>query len=140
MTEVSLTLYTFMQVNGDNSKLKRNKTAFKVQVLAPTDKTSPSPSPPPTAHSSGLQVPSDASSTRSPFTNTFRSRYLTMISPRSSNYERLEGGMGPSRMSSHFRWFGWKKFGIVAFGIVALIYLFGPRQHRWSSQEKHTSK
>jgi guanosine-diphosphatase len=91
-----------MQVNGDKSKLKRNKTAFKVQVLAPTaDKT---PSPPPTAHSSGLQVPTDAS-TRSPFTSTFRSRYMTMISPRSSNYERLEGGMGPGRIS-HVRWFG----------------------------------
>ena len=134
-----------MQVNGDNSKLKRNKTAFKVQVLSPTDRrriSSSSPSPPPTAHSSGLQVPS--ASIQSPFTNnnnnntnTFRSRYLTMISPRSSNYERLEGGMGPSRMNSHFKWFGWKKFGIVAFGLIGLVYLFGPRQHRWSSQEQH---
>ena len=120
-----------MQVNGDKSKLKRNKTAFKVQVLAPTDKT---PSPPPTAHSSGLQAPTDAS-TRSPFTSIFRSRYLTMISPRSSNYERLEGGMGPSRIS-HVRWFGWKKFGIVACIVIGLIYLFGPRQKRWSSLEK----
>ena len=122
-----------MQVNGDKSKLKRNKTSFKVQVLAPTDKNSPSP--PPSAHSSGLQVPTDAS-TRSPFTNTFRSRYLTMISPRSSNYERLEGGMGPSRMS-HVRWYGWKKFGIAACVLIGLIYLFGPRQKRWNSLEKH---
>ena len=127
-----------MQVNGDkSSKLKRNKTAFKVQVLAPTDRFSSSPSPPPSAHSSGLQVPTDASTRRSPYTNTFRSRFTTMISPRSSNYERLEGGMGPSRIS-HFRWFGWKKFGIMAFVLIGLIYLFGPRQHRWSSQEKQS--
>ena len=125
-----------MQVNGDNSKLKRNKTAFKVQVLAPTERISPSPSPPPSAHSSGLQVPTDAS-TRSPFTHTLRSRYLTMISPRSSNYDRLEGGMGPSRMSQ-FRWLGWKKFGFVACVFIALIFLFGPRQHRWSSQVKQS--
>lgn len=129
-----------MQVNGDNSKLKRNKTAFKVNVLAPTDSStfSPSPSPPPFAHSSGLQVPNTDASTRSPFTannNTFRSRFTTMISPRSSNYDRLEGGMGPSRMSN-FRWFGWRKFGVVACVLIGLIYLFGPRQHRWSSQEK----
>ena len=125
-----------MQVNGDKSKLKRNKTsAFKVQVLSPTDtKFSPSPSPsespPPSAHSSGLQVPTDAAST----THNFRSRYLTMISPRSSNYDRLEGGMGPSRISQRF---GWKKFGIVACVLIGLIYLFGPRQHRWTSQENH---
>ena len=119
-------------MDGDKTRLKRNNTAFKVQVLAPTDNISPSPSP--SAHSSGLQVPTDAS-TRSPFTNTFRSRYMTMISPRSSNYERLEGGMGPSRISN-LRWFGWKKFGIVACVLIGLIYLFGPRQNRWSSQQK----
>ena len=123
-----------MPVNGDESRLKRNKAAVKVQVLSPTDKIKISPSPPPTAHSSGLQVPADAS-TRSPFTNTFRSRYMSMISPRSSNYERLEGGMGPSRISK-VRWFGWKKFGIVACVLIGLIYLFGPRQNRWSSLEK----
>ena len=123
-----------MPVNADESRLKRNKAAVKVQVLSPTDKIKISPSPPPTAHSSGLQVPADAS-TRSPFTNTFRSRYMSMISPRSSNYERLEGGMGPSRISK-VRWFGWKKFGIVACVLIGLIYLFGPRQNRWSSLEK----
>ena len=57
---------------------------------------------------------------------------MTMISPRSSNYERLEGGMGPSRIS-HVRWYGWKKFGVVACVLIGLIYLFGPRQKRWSS-------
>ena len=122
-------LYTFMKVNGNKAKLKRNNSAFKVQVLTPTDKNSPSP--PPSAHSSGLQLPS----TRSPFTNTFRSRYLSMMSPRSSNYERLEGGMGPSRLS-YVKWFGWKKFAIVACVLIGLIYLFGPRQRHWRSQEK----
>ena len=59
-----------------------------------------------------------------------------MISPRSSNYDRLEGGMGPSRIS-HLKWFGWKKFGLVACVLIGVIYLFGPRQKRWSAQEKH---
>ena len=127
---------SFMQVNGDKTKLKHNKTAFKVQVLSPTDRISPSPSPPPSAHSSGLQVPTNAAQTRSTHTNTLRSRYfLKMISPRSSNYERLEGGMGPSRISQ-FRWFGWRKFGIVACVLIVLVYLFGPRQKRWSPHEK----
>jgi guanosine-diphosphatase len=115
--DLRISFATFMQVNGDKSKLKRNTA----------------PSPPSSAHSSGLQVPTDAS-TRSPFTNTFRSRYMTMISPRSSNYERLEGGMGPSRVS--LVRFGWKKFGIVACVLIGLIYLFGPRQKRWTYQEK----
>lgn len=124
------TFYTYMPVNGDKSKVKHNKTVFKVQVPAPTDKNSPSP--PPSAHSSGLQVPG-ASTTRSPSTNTFRSRYMSMLSPRSSNYERLEGGMGPSRLSNTRR-FGWKKFVTVACVFIGLVYLFGPRQNRWSSQ------
>jgi guanosine-diphosphatase len=92
-----------------------------------TDKNSPS------AHSSGLQVPSE--STQSSSTSTLRSRYLSMISPRSSNYERLEGGMGPGRLSNwNVRRFGWKKFGIVACVFIGLVYLFGPRQNRWRSQ------
>ncbi|KAF8810998.1 hypothetical protein BYT27DRAFT_7090605 [Phlegmacium glaucopus] len=64
---------------------------------------------------------------------------MTMISPRSSNYERLEGGMGPSRLKS--RRFGWKKFAIVACVFIGLVYLFGPRERRglsWSSKEKQT--
>src|SRR5882757_1701922 len=108
-----------MQVKGD-------KTAPKTQVLAPTDKNSLSPSS--SAHSSGLQIPTDAS-TQTPITNTFRSRFMSTISPRSSNYERLEGGMGPSRLSNTRR-FGWKKFCIVASVLIGLVYLFGPRQKR----------
>ncbi|KAF5379893.1 hypothetical protein D9757_007195 [Collybiopsis confluens] len=49
------------------------------------------------------------------------------ISPRSSNYERLEGGMGPSRMGSNRR-IGWKKFAIAGVAIIGLVWFFGPRE------------
>lgn len=50
-----------------------------------------------------------------------------MFSPRSSNYERLEGGMGPSK-SGPGRKFAWKKFAIGAAVIIGLVYFFGPRR------------
>ena len=50
-----------------------------------------------------------------------------MFSPRSSNYERLEGGMGPSRNASGRR-FAWTKFAIGAVVIIGLVYFFGPRR------------
>ena len=50
-----------------------------------------------------------------------------MFSPRSSNYERLEGGMGPSRNSGGRR-FAWKKFAIGAVVLIGLVYFFGPRK------------
>ena len=50
-----------------------------------------------------------------------------MFSPRSSNYERLEGGMGPSR-SAPGRRFAWKKFALGAAVIIGLVYFFGPRR------------
>ena len=58
-------------------------------------------------------------------------RYLydVMFSPRSSNYERLEGGMGPSRNNQSRRfWIGWKRFAIGAVVIVGLVWVFGPRK------------
>ena len=114
-------------MRGDESKLK---TALQVQVPVSSDKNLPSPSP--YAHSTGLQIPTHPS-TQSPSTNTFRSRYISMISRRSNSYERLEGGMGSSRLSNAKR-FGWSKFGVVACVLIGLVYLFGPRQQRWSSQ------
>ena len=51
-----------------------------------------------------------------------------MISPRSSNYERLESGHGPSRTGSNMRRFGWKKFAIGAVVIIGLVWVFGPRK------------
>ena len=50
-----------------------------------------------------------------------------LLTPRSSNYERLEGGLGPSRMST--RRFGWKKFAIGAVVLIGLVYIVGPRKH-----------
>lgn len=51
-----------------------------------------------------------------------------MFSPRSSNYERLEGGHGPSRMGTGMRrLFGWKKFVIGAVVLITLVWMFGPR-------------
>ncbi|KAI0051441.1 hypothetical protein FA95DRAFT_1485505 [Auriscalpium vulgare] len=47
-----------------------------------------------------------------------------MISPRSSNYERLEGGMGPSRNAS--RTVPWKKIAIAATVLIGVVWLFSP--------------
>ena len=63
-------------------------------------------------------------------------QYLKMISPRSSNYEHLEGGLGPSRPKR----FAWKRFAVVAVAIVGLVYFFGPRQSRtlpWRTDQHH---
>lgn len=60
--------------------------------------------------------------------NNLRLRsFYSMILPRSSNYERLESGLGPNRMAKKF---GWKKFAIAAGVLLALLYLFGPRAHK----------
>ncbi|THV07987.1 hypothetical protein K435DRAFT_741518 [Dendrothele bispora CBS 962.96] len=59
-----------------------------------------------------------------------------MLSPRSSNYERLEGGMGPSKMGTSRR-FAWKKLAIGVVVIIGLVWFFGPRETRqnlpWTS-------
>lgn len=61
-----------------------------------------------------------------------RSRYLmAILSPRSSNYDRLEGGMGPSRVGGTKR-FAWKKFAVGAVLLVGVVWLFGPRAHTFS--------
>ncbi|KAF8157837.1 nucleoside phosphatase family-domain-containing protein [Crassisporium funariophilum] len=63
---------------------------------------------------------------------------MAMISPRSSNYERLEGGMGPTRNGGPRR-FAWKKFAMVAIVLIGMVYLFGPRETRslpWTSKGK----
>ncbi|KAG6916178.1 hypothetical protein DXG01_008108 [Tephrocybe rancida] len=63
------------------------------------------------------------------------------VSPRSANYERLEGGMGPSRMPA--RRFAWKKFAIGAAVLIGLVWFVGPRESRsfsWaSSKHDHTT-
>ncbi|KAH9480837.1 putative guanosine-diphosphatase [Psilocybe cubensis] len=63
-----------------------------------------------------------------------------MLSPRSSNYERLEGGHGPSRTGSPKR-FAWKKFAIAAAVLIGIVYLFGPRETKnlpWKSKTTPT--
>lgn len=62
-------------------------------------------------------------------TTSPRHLFATMFSPRSSNYERLEGGMGPSRNNPvSIRRFGWKRFAVGAVVIVGLVWVFGPRK------------
>ncbi|RDX40112.1 hypothetical protein OH76DRAFT_1562234 [Lentinus brumalis] len=50
-----------------------------------------------------------------------------MLSPRSSNYKRLEGGTGPSREPAG-RSFAWKKSAIRVVVFIGLVYFFGPRR------------
>ena len=54
-----------------------------------------------------------------------------MLSPRTANYERIEGGMGPSRgvPKQRIAW-TWKKFAIGAAVLIGLVYVFGPRERR----------
>jgi len=108
----------------------KQKAPFRIEIHPAIARSSPSP--PPTARSSGLQTPTN-------FAQHIRSRYMSMISPRSSNYERLEGGHGPSRTGSAKR-FGWKKFAIAAVVLIGLVYIFGPRASNklpWKSNVKH---
>lgn len=102
----------------------KKKPKFVVKVHPPNnDSQAP--------RSSGLEAPADAARTFS----QIRSRYVSMISPRSSNYELLEGGHGPTRTAS--KRFAWKKFAIAAVVLITLVYLFGPRESRvlqWKSK------
>ena len=50
-----------------------------------------------------------------------------LLSPRSSNYERLEGGHGPSRLSKR-KYFTWQRFVIAAVVIIGLVWIVGPRR------------
>ncbi|KAJ8691719.1 Guanosine-diphosphatase [Pleurotus ostreatus] len=52
---------------------------------------------------------------------------MAIMSPRSANYERLEGGMGPGRRTGLAR-FAWKKFAVAAVVLIGLVYFFGPRE------------
>ncbi|KAJ3539395.1 hypothetical protein NMY22_g4762 [Coprinellus aureogranulatus] len=70
---------------------------------------------------------------------------MSIISPRSSNYERLEGGMGPSRMPAQakgWRRFGWKKFAVGAAALIFVVWLWGPRESRldWQSVKEGIKK
>jgi guanosine-diphosphatase len=60
-----------------------------------------------------------------------------MLSPRSSNYDRLEGGLGPSRMAKKF---GWKRFAIGAGVLITFVYLFGPRANKSLSWKTKTQQ
>jgi len=74
-------------------------------------------------------------------TSSSRFRKMAIISPRSSDYERLEGGMGPSRTGG--KKFAWKKFAIGAAVIIGLVWFFGPRAPRslsWGSKEKESGE
>lgn len=66
---------------------------------------------------------------------------MAILSPRSANYERLEGGMGPTRMGG--KRFAWKKFAIGAAVLIGLVWFFGPREARsytWGSGDKESGE
>lgn len=54
--------------------------------------------------------------------------FSNLVSPRSQNYERLEGGHGPSRAGA--KRFAWRKFAIAAAVLIGLVWVFGPRERR----------
>ncbi|KAF5377874.1 hypothetical protein D9615_006769 [Tricholomella constricta] len=104
---------------GHDNSDKAQATEFK----------SSSPPAQPTASSS-----SSSSSSSSHSHSRKRSRKMA-ISPRSANYERLEGGMGPTRNPAGRR-FAWKKFAIAAAILLGLVWFVGPREPRsfsWGS-------
>lgn len=49
-----------------------------------------------------------------------------MVSPRSGNYERLESGMGPSRLG--VRNFTWRKIVFCLAIVVAFVWFLGPTE------------
>ncbi|RDB14812.1 putative guanosine-diphosphatase [Hypsizygus marmoreus] len=94
-------------------------------IEAKSSSSEPLSPQPPSARSSGLAPP-----------NSTNARSRMAISPRSANYERLEGGMGPSRLPAVKR-FAWKKFAIGAALIIGIVWFFGPRESRtftWGSK------
>ncbi|KAJ7028418.1 nucleoside phosphatase family-domain-containing protein [Mycena alexandri] len=90
-----------------------------VQGPVPPEITPPLPSsfvPPPAGHSSAV------SATLSPTTPRTRIR----MAPMSPTYDRLEAG----RPLKHSRRFAWKKFAIGAGILLALVWLFVPKENR----------
>ncbi|KAJ3829725.1 nucleoside phosphatase family-domain-containing protein [Lentinula raphanica] len=77
--------------------------------------------------SRSLHLHNKASHLASESTENLGNSIQMAISPRSSNYERLEGGMGPSRINSKRR-FAWKKIAIAAVVLVGLVWVFGPKE------------
>ncbi|KAI0315612.1 nucleoside phosphatase family-domain-containing protein [Amylostereum chailletii] len=59
------------------------------------------------------------------FQNTSRFSWLKMLSPRSSSYERLEGGMGPGRLANR-RPFAWKKCALAAVVVLGVVWIMTP--------------
>lgn len=51
-----------------------------------------------------------------------------MISPRRSNYERLEGGLGPSRLG--MRNFTWKKIALCLTITIGVLWLLRPSKEK----------
>ncbi|GLB38779.1 putative GDA1/CD39 (nucleoside phosphatase) family protein [Lyophyllum shimeji] len=87
-------------------------------------------SQPPPSHSDSPSPPSSSSSATATSSQSHarkRSRIMA-ISPRSANYERLEGGMGVSRNPA--RRFAWRKFAIGAAILIGIVWFVGPREPR----------
>ncbi|KAJ7131409.1 nucleoside phosphatase family-domain-containing protein [Mycena epipterygia] len=90
-----------------------------VATSEPLEITPPSPSssvPPPTRSSA-------VSATLSPTTARTRIR----MAPMSPTYDRLEAGRPPAK---HSKRFGWKKFALGAGLLLALVWLFVPKEKR----------
>ncbi|KAJ7603395.1 hypothetical protein DFH06DRAFT_332996 [Mycena polygramma] len=82
---------------------------------------SPSSSVPPPARSTGR------SATLSPSTATSRNATRIRMAPMSPTYDRLEAGRPPIKQAKRF---GWKRFAIGASLLLALVWLFVPKEKR----------
>ncbi|KAF8882906.1 nucleoside phosphatase family-domain-containing protein [Gymnopilus junonius] len=139
---------TLKRNNSSKSKAKRSSSAVKVKP-SNISVHRRSSSLHPRNHLQGVVLP--AYKPHQIAASALRSRYhyslnniMSILSPRSSNYERLEGGHGPSRTGPPTKrlWFGWKKFAVAAVVLIGLVYFFGPRERRlpWKKAANETSK
>ncbi|KAI9465389.1 nucleoside phosphatase family-domain-containing protein [Lactarius psammicola] len=79
-----------------------------------------------TAHSSPAVTSITTSSSSPSLSEDIGQRKKLMVLPRSSNYERLEGGMGPSRLG--VRNFTWRRIVLCLVLIVAFVWFLSPAE------------
>lgn len=108
---------------------RRSKAASRTQGRTPTNSPKSAPS----------------AATKSTFLPDFISTTVSSMLPRGTNYQRLEIGdkddESVGRGGRRMRRFGWKKFALGAGMLIAVVWLFGPRERRdqvWNGIKSNT--